>query len=142
MKHWILGIGVALAMPALAAADDQMFKWRDARGRTHYSNDSAKVPQGASVVSKGIGHIGGAPIGAVVQPPDPSATRGFPQTIARFERSDACVRSYDPWALPHRSVDLDRRNWYQIDLICGPQRDIEGWLRSAALALEFRRIGM
>ena len=140
MKQWILGIGMALAMPALAAAEDQMFKWRDARGRTHYSNDSAKVPEGASVVNKGIGLIGGAPIGPVVQPDDPSAAPAFPQTVARFERSDACVRSYDP--LPHRSVDLDRPDWYQIDLVCGPQRDIEGWLRGAATQLEFRRIGM
>jgi len=142
MKQWILGLGMALMLPSLAAANDEMFKWRDTRGRTHYSNDSAKVPQGAAPVRKQLGHIGGDPIGTVVEPAAPGAEPAAPRTMARFERSDACVRSDDPWALSHRSVDLDRRNWYQVDLSCGPQRDVEGWLRDAALTLELRRIGM
>jgi hypothetical protein len=133
---------MALALPAVALADDEMFKWRDARGRVHYSNDSAKIPQGARPVAKQLGHIGGEPVGSVVAPMDASAAPAFPRTVARFERTGGCIRSYDPWALPHRGVDLDRRNWYGIDLACGPQRDVEGWLRDAALTLEFRRIGM
>ena len=43
---------VALMLPLAAHAED-MFKWRDARGRTHYGNDSEKVPAGAEVATGG-----------------------------------------------------------------------------------------
>jgi len=42
---------VALLLPLAAHAED-MFKWRDARGRIHYSNDTEKVPAGSEIVTK------------------------------------------------------------------------------------------
>ena len=52
------------------------------------------------------------------------------------------MRQMGLWALPHRSVDFDRRWWFDVDYTCGQQRDIEGWLRSASKTLELRKIGM
>ncbi len=133
---------LVLALPIAAHAED-MFRWRDARGRIHYSNDTEKVPQGAQVVSKKLGEIGGAPIGEAMPAPAPSgemaaATRRMPT----WRPGRRCVGDLGLFALPHRSVDLDRRDWFGVDYVCGPQHDLEGWLRDATTTLELRKIGL
>lgn len=51
-----------LGLPALAHAED-MWKWRDARGRLHYSNVQESAPPQARKVAREIGLIGGEIIG-------------------------------------------------------------------------------
>jgi len=66
-----------LTLPALARAEDTMWKWRDARGRLHYSNVQDEVPQGAETVTKTIGIV----------EPEPAATEGpSGADLARIER--------------------------------------------------------
>jgi len=133
---------LALLLPVAAHAED-MFKWRDARGRIHYSNDTEKVPAGAQVVSRKLGEIGGAPIGEAMAAPAETATPAAARRPApRWEAETSCVRELGLWALPHRSVDLDRRDWFGVDYVCGQQHDIESWLRSASTTLELRKIGL
>ena len=124
----------ALLLPIAAHAED-MFRWRDARGRIHYSNDTERVPAGAKPVTKQLGEIGGTPIGEAVEPGKFEAPR------AAFVPSAGCVRDLGLYALPHRSVDLDRRYWFDVEQACGPQHDIEGGLRRASTDLELRKIG-
>lgn len=135
---------LALVLPIAAQAED-MFRWRDARGRIHYSNDTEKVPEGAQVVTKKLGEISGAPIGeampAPTAGPETAAARA-PRRLASWGASESCVRDLGMFALPHSSVDLDRPWWYGIDYVCGQQHDIEGWLRNAAFSLELRKIGL
>jgi hypothetical protein len=45
-------------------------------------------------------------------------------------------------AFPDRSVDLNRRDWFAVDYLCGKQHDLEGWLRDATTALELRKVGL
>jgi len=130
---------LALLLPVAAKAED-MFRWRDARGRVHYSNDTEQVPQGAAAVTRELGHIGGEPIGEAVELP--RAEGRAPQApLARFAPSRSCVDDLGLLALPHRPVDLDRPYWFDVDSLCGPQHDVEGWLRRASTELELRKIG-
>jgi hypothetical protein len=130
---------LALLLPVTAKAED-MFRWRDARGRIHYSNDSEKVPEGAAPVTKPLGHIGGDPIGEAIEV-EADEGRAPEPARARFEAARGCVDELGLLALPHRPVDLDRRYWFDVDVLCGPQHDIEGWLRRATTELELRKIG-
>ena len=132
---------LALLLPIAAHAED-MFRWRDAKGRIHYSNDTEKVPAGAQVVTKQLGHIGGDPIGQLAEPTAPSDSKGGSAIQAGWNPVTSCIGDLGFFALPHRSVDLDRPYWYALDHVCGPQHDIEGWLRSAATTLELRKIGL
>jgi len=133
---------MALMLPLAAHAED-MFKWRDARGRTHYGNDSEKVPAGAEVVTKQLGHLGGEPVGeAYTAPAAPAGQAGARIVTPRWEVQTGCLRRLGYFAFPHSSVDLDRPYWYMVDDICGQQHDIEGWLRRAAFNLEFRKVGL
>jgi hypothetical protein len=127
---------LALLLPIAAHAED-MFRWRDAKGRVHYSNDTEKVPAGSPVVTKQLGQIGGAPIGEPVAPTAPKASNE-----AGWTPPASCVGDLGLFALPHRSVDLDRRGWFEVDRACGRQHDIESWLRSATTTLELRKIGL
>jgi hypothetical protein len=68
---------LALALPALAHADE-MWRWRDAAGRMHYSNVPEKAPSGAARIDKGIGYVEGA-----VDEPDAKAIQDF---LADFQR--------------------------------------------------------
>jgi hypothetical protein len=133
---------LALSVPAAAIAED-MYRWRDARGRVHYSNDTEKVPEGAVAVTKQLGHIGGDPIGEAVQAPALQDEAGAEQSPpARWTASAGCVADLGLIALPHRAVDFDRRDWFDVDRTCGPQHDVEGWLRRASTRLELRKIGL
>jgi hypothetical protein len=125
---------LALLVPMVAHADD-MFRWRDARGRVHYSNDTEKVPSGAQPVTRQIGVIGGAPIGEAMPP---SEVKYKP---ANFEPGNDCVRNLGLFAFPDLPVDLDRRGWFDVERTCGPQHDIEAWLRRSSIDLEMRKIG-
>jgi hypothetical protein len=125
---------LALLVPVAAHADD-MFRWRDARGRVHYSNDSEKVPAGARPVTRQLGFIGGTPIGEAIAP-----SEGHYKP-ANFEPTTSCVGNQGLFALPNRAVDLDRRSWFDVEQLCGRQNDIEGWLRRATTDLELRKIG-
>jgi hypothetical protein len=125
---------LALLAPVVAHADD-MFKWRDARGRVHYSNDTEKVPSGAQPVTRQLGFIGGTPIGEAVPP---SETKYKP---ANFPSTGDCVRNLGLFAFPDLPVDLDRRGWFDVEQVCGPQGDIEAWLRRASIDLDMRKIG-
>ena len=131
----------ALLLPIVAHAED-MFRWRDARGRLHYSNDTEKVPQGAQAVTKQLGRIGGEPIGASVAP-EPSSGRpaGQPQETA-WATTAPCPLFEGLWALPDRAVDFNHRDFFDVDAVCGPQHDIEGWLRRASTQLAMRTIGL
>jgi hypothetical protein len=131
---------LALVLPAVVHADD-MFRWRDAKGRVHYSNDPEKIPQGAAPIRTKLGEIGGEPIGPAMAPPAEPRKPAAPEAAA-FGAPFSCARHAGLWALPHRSVDLDRPDWYYLDAACGQQRDIEGWLRDAATTLELRKIGL
>ncbi len=121
-----------------------MFRWRDGRGRIHYSNDTEKVPEGAKVVTRKLGEIGGAPIGEAVAAPAPKGEpmAAVPRGLARWRAEESCVRDLGLFAFPNRAVDLDRRDWFGIDYVCGQQHDIEGWLRDASTTLELRKIGL
>lgn len=55
MKSLVLVL--ALALPALALADDTVWKWRDGRGRLHYSNVKDATPQDATELKKTIGIV-------------------------------------------------------------------------------------
>ena len=127
---------LALLLPIAAHAED-MFRWRDAKGRLHYSNDTEKVPAGSQVVSKQLGHIGGAPIGEAVQAaaPKEGATTGWAP-------AGSCVADLGLFALPDRAVDFNRRGFFEVDRACGRQHDIEAWLRSASTTLALREIGL
>ena len=125
---------LALLVPIAAHADD-MFRWRDARGRVHYSNDTEKVPAGARPVTKQLGFIGGTPIGEAIPP---SEGKYKP---ANFEPANECLRNLGLFAFPNLSVDLDRRGWFDVEQLCGPQHDIEAWLRRSSIDLEMRKIG-
>jgi hypothetical protein len=125
---------LALLAPVVAHADD-MFRWRDARGRVHYSNDTEKVPAGAHAVTKQLGVIGGTPIGEAIPP-----SEGHYKP-ANFAPRGSCVGDLGLQSLPHRAVDLDRRYWFDVEQMCGHQHDIEGWLRRATTELELRKIG-
>lgn len=127
---------LALLVPIAAHAED-MFRWRDAKGRIHYSNDTEKVPAGSQVVTKQLGQIGGAPIGEAIEPTAPKAGNE-----AGWMPATSCAGELGLFGLPHRSVDLDRRGWFEVDRACGRQRDIESWLRSATTTLELRKIGL
>ena len=133
---------VALLLPLAAHAED-MFKWRDARGRIHYSNDTEKVPAGSEIVTKQLGHIGGEPVGEAYTAPAAPAGQPAPRLLApRWQQSSSCVRNLGLWAFPNLPVDLDRRWWYDVDAVCGHQHDIEGWLRDVSITLEMRKIGL
>jgi hypothetical protein len=133
---------LALFSPVAAHAQD-MFKWRDARGRVHYSNDTDKVPAGAQVVSRKLGEIGGAAIGEpMAAPQEPAAPPATPRPVPRWQAETSCVRDLGLMALPHQSVDFDRRGWFDVDYTCGKQQDVEGWLRDASMTLELRKIGL
>ena len=133
---------LALLLPIAAHAED-MFRWRDARGRIHYSNDTEKVPAGSAVVTKQLGHIGGEPIGEAIESIPTVESRGGSSTQVGWPtQGPSCIADEGFFALPHRSVDFDRPYWYALDRVCGPQNDIEGWLRRAATALELRKIGL
>jgi hypothetical protein len=132
---------LALVFPVAARAED-MFKWRDAQGRVHYSNDTEKVPAGAEVVTRKLGEIGGEPIGEVVAAQAPAyAPEAEAPRRPRWKVEAGCVSDLGLLALPHRAVDLDRRGWFDVDQLCGQQPDIESWLRSATTTLELRKIG-
>ena len=144
---------LALVLPIAAQAED-MFRWRDARGRIHYSNDTEKVPEGAQVVTKKIGEIGGAPIGEAIAPPAPPPSNAneptaaaFPQVLGGFtpmvgcNSPGGCVANYGLYAFPDRVVDFNRRGWFGIDYTCGHQRDLEAWLRDASTAIAMREVG-
>ncbi len=130
-------LSVALLLPIAAHAED-MYRWRDAKGRLHYSNDTEKVPAGSQVVTKQLGHIGGQPIGEAMEAPAPRERTVEPGWVP----TTSCVGDMGLFALPHRSVDLDRRGWFEVDRACGRQHDIEAWLRDATTALELRKIGL
>ena len=133
---------LVLVLPIAAHAED-MFRWRDARGRIHYSNDTEKVPEGAQVVTKKLGEIGGAPIGEAMAAPAPGGeVAAAPRRMPMWRGGGSCVRDLGLFALPHRSVDLDRRDWFAVDYVCGHQHDLEGWLRDATTTLELRKIGL
>jgi len=133
---------VALLLPLAAHAED-MFKWRDARGRIHYSNDTEKVPAGSEIVTKQLGHIGGEPVGELYTAPAAPAGQPAPRIATpRWQPETSCVRNMGLWAFPNLPVDLDRRSWFDVDYMCGRQHDIEAWLRSASISLEMRKIGL
>ena len=137
---------MALVVPLVAHAED-MFKWRDARGRIHYSNDPEKTPPGAQVVTKRLGEIGGEPIGEVIAPaPQPRGEAPYVEPQARnawtTTSSHPCLAEQGLGLLPNRAIDFDRRDWFSVDIACGPQHDIEGWLRRASTVLAYRVIGL
>ena len=131
---------LALLVPVAASAED-MFRWRDARGRVHYSNDTEKVPAGAQPVTKQIGVIAGEPIGELVEAPKapaPSAGWGAADT---YGAPSTCMRNVGMWVLPHRAVDFNHYSFFDTDIMCGQGHDIEAWLRRASTQLEFRTVG-
>jgi hypothetical protein len=132
---------VALLLPALVHADD-LVRWRDARGRIHYSNDTARIPEGGKPITTQLGMIGGAPIGAVVEPTVVEGPTAARSAASSWTGGPSCGQRLSTWALPQGIVDLDRPYWYYVDGICGPQHDIEGWLRRAAMQIQFREIGL
>ena len=128
---------MALLLP-IAAQAQHMFRWRDARGRMHYSNDTEKVPAGSQAVTKQLGYIGGAPIGEAVE-----ASALSPKHEAEWPPPGmSCVEDLGLFALPDRAVDFNRRGWFAIDRTCGRQHDIEAWLRGASTTLALREIGL
>jgi hypothetical protein len=62
--------------------------------------------------------------------------------VSSWGEVSSCVRNLSPYALPQGIVDLNLPFWYYVDGACGPQRDVEGWLRRAAMHLQFREIGL
>jgi len=131
-----------LVVPAVARSED-VFKWRDARGRLHYSNDQARVPEGARPVTRRIGEIGGTPVGEVARPVESERPAAPPALrVAPWTATSSCVDGLGLFALPGRSVDLDRRSWFDVDRACGRQWDVESWLRGATTVLELRKIGL
>jgi hypothetical protein len=134
-------VTLALLLPLAAHAED-MFRWRDARGRLHYSNDTEKVPAGAKALTKPIGLIGGAPIGGTVEAAPTQEPLRQPAAAAGFGTYEPCYERYQTFALPQGGVDFDRPWWYVLDQICGQQHDIEGWLRRAETRLVEREIGL
>jgi hypothetical protein len=133
---------VALMLPLAAHAED-MFKWRDARGRIHYSNDTEKVPAGSEIVTKQLGHIGGEPVGEAFTAPAAPAGQPGPRIVTpRWQPETSCIRSLGLMAMPNQVVDFDRRYFFDLDQVCGKVHDIEGWLRDASESLELRKIGL
>jgi hypothetical protein len=49
---------VLLLLPVCALAED-MYKWHDAQGRLHYTNDPTKAPADATIVTKQLGYSDG-----------------------------------------------------------------------------------
>lgn len=131
---------VALLAPSIVHPEE-LFRWRDARGRLHYSNDPQSIPEGATPVTRRIGEIGGEPVGAAVEPPPP-AVAPEPPVSSPWAHRDDCLDDLGLLAFPHRPVDLDRRSWFDVDQACGRQWDVESWLRGATTVLERRKVGL
>src|SRR6516165_3737980 len=68
---------LALALPAAARAED-LWRWRDAAGRLHYSNVPDHAPSGAAQIGGGIGVLPGS-----VDDPD---AKEIQDSLAEFER--------------------------------------------------------
>jgi hypothetical protein len=68
---------LALALPAAARAED-LWRWRDAAGRLHYSNVPDHAPSGAAQIGGGIGFLQGS-----VDEPD---AKEIQDSLAEFER--------------------------------------------------------
>lgn len=134
-------LALALLLPATVHADD-MLRWRDARGRLHYSNDTERTPPGAKPIVTTLGEIGGAPIGPPVEPALAEGRTPAPREAGFRTAQTGCVRRLAPSLLSNRTVvDLDRPDWYWVDGACGRQHDLEAWLRQAQTTLELRAIG-
>ena len=105
---------LALVLPMAAQAED-MFKWRDARGRIHYSNDTEKVPAGAQVVTRKLGEIGGEPIGGAIEAPAaPEAPAIAPQPTSCLKGEAGCLRDVGLWPVPQRAADFYRQRWLAL----------------------------
>jgi hypothetical protein len=119
---------VALALP-LAAQADQVWRWRDAGGRLHYSNVPESVPEHARRVRARVGYLAGD-----LPAPDP---KWIEEDLAaadeeRAERAErrrsealASARPRVFWACP-----------------VFPYPTPEAWLCEASLQLEARKAGL
>jgi len=57
---------LVLALPGLAGAE--MWRWKDAAGRVHYSNVAGHVPAHAATVHRDVGYLASAPLALEVTP--------------------------------------------------------------------------
>ncbi len=57
---------LVLALPAFAGAE--MWRWKDAAGRVHYSNVPGHVPAHAATVHRDVGYLAPAPLALEVTP--------------------------------------------------------------------------
>ena len=99
---------LTLMVPALALGD--VWRWKDAGGRLHYSNVAAHAPSGASLVAGSLGRIEAEPA-----PTGPVAMAGQ-RELAGFEqirRERELRRRLD--AIEHAKAQLEatRRAHYQ-----------------------------
>ncbi len=123
-------LAALVALP-LAAHAEEVWRWRDARGRLHYSNVDTRVPEHATRVRTRLGHVSGdLPL------PDPqmiadmlaAAEQARAEREERAARREEDVASYRPrafWACP-----------------VYPYRTPEAWLCSAWLQLAAREAGL
>jgi len=91
MKLYALALGL-LVLPALGHADD-VWRWTDAQGKTHYSNVVGSVPDSASPVKKSI---------TIETSRLPGSDVGF--TIAGGEVADASDRGTGRAAAPRKQT--------------------------------------
>jgi hypothetical protein len=136
----------ALTLPALARAD--VWRWRDAHGRTHYSNVPASVPKYADPVRADVGYVAATPLHepvavAAVQTSEATqrrAERGLRRRLAEIEHFYDEVRARQRARLEAYSNATLLADWMVADRWLSVKEE-EARVRDALAEIERRRSG-
>ncbi len=99
MKQFALAVGL-LVLPALVCAED-VWRWKDAQGRLHYTNISGTAPDGATAVKTQI---------TIETDRLPGAPKGPDLVVASGNVSDGAESAPAPAAKPRAKAA--GRTWY------------------------------
>src|SRR5437867_2166078 len=106
---------LVLALPGLAGAE--MWRWKDAAGRVHYSNVAGHVPAHAATVHRDVGYLASAPLALEVTPSADlerlREERAIKRRLADLEAFYAAVRAGSP-ARPSGMVCKTASPWKRI----------------------------
>jgi hypothetical protein len=107
MTRFVLVL-VALALPALAGAEE-MWRWRDAAGKLHYSNVKANVPADAEPVRTRLGRLEGTPapmpaIKKAEEVPSSILRRPFEKAWPLPQEVGACTSPYGGYFCPRLAI--------------------------------------
>jgi uncharacterized protein DUF4124 len=89
---------LTLSLPLLAGAEE-IYRWQDASGGLHYSNQPAHVPSDATVLRTPLDVVHGTPA-AVPAARRPEARGTAPARPSNMQNVGACGSAY-PYLCPH-----------------------------------------